>query len=169
MRHQSRVSIVPWQVSHRYVSIVAMIPRTQFRWKTLTVSFIGDAPASELTPTAALDRATAALARWKAKVSRDEGRGVLRFGPTFQSGRSWLSAVMSREVHAVTQGTTTVVAVSASIAPIVIMGVVFALLSALFVNPYLGILVGLGGITGGNYAFAAFGMRRILAETLFTT
>jgi len=31
------------------------------------------------------------LGRWKAKVSRDDVRGVLRFSPTFRSGRSWLS------------------------------------------------------------------------------
>ena len=145
------------------------LPRTQFRWKTLTVSFVGDAPTTELTPTVALDRATAALGRWKAKVSRDDARGVLRFGPTFSTGRSWLSAVMSREVRAATQGTTTVVEVSASIAPLVIMGVAFAVLAGIFVNPVVGILVGLGGVTGGNYAFAAFGMRRVLAATLFPT
>jgi hypothetical protein len=133
------------------------------------VSFVGSAPASELTPTAALDRATAALGRWKAEVSRDEVRGVLRFSPTFRSGRSWLSAVMSRQVYAATQGTTTVVEVSASIAPIVIMGAAFALLAGICVNPILGILVGLGGVTGGNYAFVDFGMRRILAEALSTT
>ncbi len=144
-------------------------PRTRFRWKTLTVSFVGNAPTTELTPTTALDRATAALGRWKAKVSRDDEHGVLRFGPTFSTGRSWLSAVMSREVRATTQGTTTVVEVRASIAPLVIMGVVFAVLAGVFVNPFIGILVGLGGVAGGNYAFAAFGMRRILAETLFTT
>jgi hypothetical protein len=144
-----------------------MIPRTQFRWKTLTVSFVGDAPTTELTPTVALDRATAALGRWKADVSRDDVRGVLRFSPTWRSGRSWLSAVMSREVRATTRGTTTVVEVRASIAPTVIMGVVFAVLAGIFVHPVIGILVGLGGVTGGNYAFAAFGMRRVLAETLF--
>jgi hypothetical protein len=144
-----------------------MIPRTQFRWKTLTVSFVGDAPTTELTPTVALDRATAALGRWKADVSRDDVRGVLRFSPTWRSGRSWLSAVMGREVRATTQGTTTVVEVRASIAPTVIMGVVFAVLAGIFVHPVIGILVGLGGVTGGNYAFAAFGMRRVLAETLF--
>jgi hypothetical protein len=144
-------------------------PRTRFRWKTLTVSFAGEAPTTELTPAVALDRATAALGRWKAKVSRDDVRGVLRFGPTFSTGRSWLSAVMSREVRAATQGTTTVVEVSASIAPLVIMAVVFAVLAGLFVHPVVGILVGLGGVAGGNYAFAAFGMRRILAETLYPT
>jgi hypothetical protein len=144
-------------------------PRTRFRWKTLTVSFVGDAPTTELTPAIALDRATAALGRWKAKVSRDDVRGVLRFGPTFSTGRSWLSAVMSREVRAATQGTTTVVEVSASIAPLVIMGVVFAVLAGIFVHPVIGILVGLGGVAGGNYAFAAFGMRRILAEMLYPT
>ena len=142
-------------------------PRTRFRWKTLTVSFVGSAPTTELTPTVALDRATAALGRWKADVSRDDVHGVLRFSPTWRSGRSWLSAVMSREVRAATQGTTTVVEVRASIAPIVIMGVAFAVLAGSFVNPVMGILVGLGGFTGGNYAFVAFGMRRILAEMLF--
>ena len=131
------------------------------------MSFVGDAPTTELTPTAALDRATVALGRWKAKVSRDDARGVLRFGPTFSSGRSWLSAVMSREVRAATQGTTTVVEVRASIVPIVVMGAAFAVLAGFFVHPVIGILVGLGGITGGNYAFVALGMRRILAETLF--
>jgi hypothetical protein len=133
------------------------------------VSFVGDAPTTELTPAVALDRATAALGRWKADVSRDDVHGVLRFSPTWRSGRSWLSAVMSREVHAATQGTTTVVEVSASIAPVVIMGVVFAVLAGSFVNPVMGILVGFGGITGGNYAFVAFGMRRILAEMLYPT
>ena len=131
------------------------------------MSFVGDAPTTELTPAVALDRATAALGRWKADVSRDDVHGVLRFGPTWRSGRSWLSAVMSREVRAATQGTTTVVEVSASIAPLVIMGVVFAVLAGIFVHPVIGILVGLGGVMGGNYAFAAFGMRRVLAETLF--
>jgi hypothetical protein len=133
------------------------------------VSFVGDAPTTELTPTVALDRATAALGRWNAEVSRDDVHGVLRFSPTWRSGRSWLSAVMSREVRAATQGTTTVVEVRASIAPTVILGVVFAVLAGIFVHPVIGILVGLGGVTGGNYAFVAFGMRRILAETLFPT
>lgn len=130
------------------------------------MSFVGSAPTSALTPTAALDQATVSLKRWRAKVSRDDDGGVLRFGPTFWSGRSWLSAVLNRQVRATTQGTSTVVEVSASIAPIVILGGVIAVFVSITVNPFWSVLLGLGMITGINYLFVHYGMRRVLAEAL---
>jgi hypothetical protein len=141
----------------------SVITRKMFRWTTLTVSFIGSAPFNELTPAAALDRAIASLKRCRANVSRDEDRGVLRFGPTFSSGRSWLWAVSNAQVHAATQGSVTILEVSASVAPIVMMGVAAAAVGSAS-NVFLGVLGGLGVIAGGNYALASYAMKRLLTE-----